>query len=251
MSQIKQKKQEESGPKVPAYIVTFSDMITLLLTFFVMLLSLAEVQDPELFNVSRDSFTMSLDTMGFGLLTGKMDGLKLRAEKVKYRISHPDEETEDRVIDFKKDNIQRIFEELKKSMRTMPSQIVSRQTDFTVTNITFSPESASLDNDAKTMLSRFVSDLRQGSSGDIKLYVLGLASDVRGEKNQMILSSRRARAAANHLESIIKLQTFNGSGSWPVYSWGAGDGGDWVNKNSPAFERSQILIAVLRSDEHI
>jgi len=41
---------EEGSPKVPAYIVTFSDMTTLLLTFFVMLLSLAKMQDPELFN---------------------------------------------------------------------------------------------------------------------------------------------------------------------------------------------------------
>jgi len=42
---------EDDKPKVPSYIVTFSDMVTLLLTFFVMLLSLAEVQDPELFNL--------------------------------------------------------------------------------------------------------------------------------------------------------------------------------------------------------
>jgi len=35
-------------------------MVTLLLTFFVMLLSLAEVQDPELFNKGRDSFWNSV-----------------------------------------------------------------------------------------------------------------------------------------------------------------------------------------------
>ncbi|MHC4291149.1 MAG: flagellar motor protein MotB, partial [Planctomycetota bacterium] len=35
---------EESKTPVPSYIVTYSDMITLLLTFFVMLLSLAETQ---------------------------------------------------------------------------------------------------------------------------------------------------------------------------------------------------------------
>ena len=46
---------EEEGTKVPGYIVTFSDMVTLLLTFFVMLLTLADVQDPELFDKGRDS----------------------------------------------------------------------------------------------------------------------------------------------------------------------------------------------------
>ena len=34
----------ESKMQVPSYIVTFSDMITLLLTFFVMLLSMADTQ---------------------------------------------------------------------------------------------------------------------------------------------------------------------------------------------------------------
>ena len=40
----------EEGSKVPAYIVTYSDMVTLLLTFFVMLMSLAQFQDPELYH---------------------------------------------------------------------------------------------------------------------------------------------------------------------------------------------------------
>ena len=35
---------EEPKTPVPSYIVTYSDMITLLLTFFVMLLSLAKTQ---------------------------------------------------------------------------------------------------------------------------------------------------------------------------------------------------------------
>ena len=45
----KRKSSEEGKLPVPAYIVTFSDMITLLLTFFVLLLSMASEQKEELF----------------------------------------------------------------------------------------------------------------------------------------------------------------------------------------------------------
>ncbi len=65
---------EESSAKVPAYIVTFSDMVTLLLTFFVMLLSLSQIQDPELFDKGRDSFVESMENFGIGMLSGKKMG---------------------------------------------------------------------------------------------------------------------------------------------------------------------------------
>ncbi len=68
---------KEGSPKVPAYIVTFSDMVTLLLTFFVMLLSLASVQDPELFNRGRGAFAQTIKDLGLGILYGKKQNLIL------------------------------------------------------------------------------------------------------------------------------------------------------------------------------
>ena len=62
--------EESAADEVPAYIVTFSDMVTLLLTFFVMLLSLATMQDPELLNKGRDSFVESLQALRSGHLHG-------------------------------------------------------------------------------------------------------------------------------------------------------------------------------------
>ena len=64
---------EDGDPKVPGYIVTFSDMVTLLLTFFVMLLSLSQIQDPELFDKGRDAFLESIRNIGLGVLFGKED----------------------------------------------------------------------------------------------------------------------------------------------------------------------------------
>ncbi len=68
------KQKQRSSPKVPAYIVTFSDMVTLLLTFFVMLLSLSTVQDPEMFNRTRDAFVEHINCFGLGMLIGKKMG---------------------------------------------------------------------------------------------------------------------------------------------------------------------------------
>ena len=70
---LRKKAVEGGGPKVPGYIVTYSDMVTLLLTFFVMLLSLSNVQDPELFNKGRDSFLESLRCIGLGILFGRRE----------------------------------------------------------------------------------------------------------------------------------------------------------------------------------
>jgi len=42
----RRKKQEDKAPGAPAWMVTYSDMVTLLLTFFVMLLAMATFEDP-------------------------------------------------------------------------------------------------------------------------------------------------------------------------------------------------------------
>ena len=73
--------------EVPAYIVTFSDMITLLLTFFVMLLSLADVQDPELFNKGRDSFVEAVDSYGLGVMSSSHLAGGFEDLKTRYQVS--------------------------------------------------------------------------------------------------------------------------------------------------------------------
>lgn len=262
---------EEKGAKVPAYIVTFSDMTTLLLTFFVMLLSLAEMQDPELFNKGRDAFWKSIRQQGLGVLSGGMEEPLFGYTKIKYFINEQDEQFKDRSIDAKEEDIRRIFKKLERSAESMPSRIVAKKTDFSVTNVQFSAGDASLNEEGKKFLVEFCSDLEGGNfamnrgggrqqgvgSEGIGLYVLGLAGDEADEKEQWILSARRAQAAAEFitdtLDSSGSQEAQRGSSGrkskWPVYWWGTGQGGDWVAEDSPISSQSQILIAVLRADE--
>jgi len=251
---LQRNKTEEEGPKVPGYIVTFSDMVTLLLTFFVMLLTLADVQDPELFDKGRDSFIESLRNVGLGALFGRQQMPQLGSIKNKYYIPNPDDAANSRSIDAKAGDLRRIFEELKKSMTTMTSGISADKTDFSVVSVHFSDGTAGLDDNAIRFLTEFCRDLQlsAGRKPGI-LYVLGLAPDEKTEKEQWLLSAKRAETVArflrNNLDSAPNLsnqELTSPMSKWSVYSWGAGPGGDWTGPDSLMSKRSQILIAVLK-----
>ena len=249
------KKSEEQGPKVPGYIVTFSDMVTLLLTFFVMLLSLADVQDPELFDKGRDSFIESIRYVGLGSLIGRQQKANLGSLKTIHYIPNPDQTSSKRTINAKAEELNRIFEELKQSMTITTSRITAERANFSVANIHFLPGRADLNKSATTFLTEFCRDLHLSTSGKPSmLYVLGLAPDETTEKEQWLLSARRAEAVAQFMRNnldlaadVQKQQGFPESPlSWSVHSWGAGSGGEWAGPDSFISERSQILIAVLR-----
>ncbi len=236
---------QEGRPKVPAYIVTFSDMVTLLLTFFVMLLSLSSVHDDEIFNVSRDAFVTHINTFGLGMLMGRKISPDLGKIKYKYYIADPDKTSSVRTIDGNEENVRRMFKKVAESMKAMPSEIVAQRTDFSVTNISFGPGRALLNEPAEKYLTQFALNLQQDAGRkSIKLYVLGLADDERTEKAQWILSARRAQVVADFLNDVLPSQL-----QCPVYSWGAGPGGYWVGRYSSGYKESQILIAVLRGND--
>ena len=130
-------------------------------------------------------------------------------------------------------------------MTIVRSKIAAEKNNFATTDIRFPPGDAALNEEAKKFLRKFCSDLQQdaGSLG-VKLYVLGLAGNEASEKQQWIVSAKRAQAVADFLQ-----QNMPAGARWPVYSWGAGPGGDWVEQDSPISRQSQILIAVLRAKD--
>jgi len=224
----------------------------------VMLLSLATVQDPELFGRGRDSFSWSIKNFGLGMLWGWKPRPDFGNVKIRFFISKPDKFFEDRSINIKEEKIRKLFNELRQSMKTMPSEVAATKTVFSVTNIRFPRGVSRLDVSAKRFLGGFCSNLQQDfGSRPIKLYVLGLADDQATEKDKWILSAKRAKVVADYLRGILYsgsgLQTqrsaFGGWSKWSVYWWGAGPGGDWVRQDSPISKQSQILIAVLRADD--
>ena len=249
---------EDGDPKVPGYIVTFSDMVTLLLTFFVMLLSLSQIQDPELFDKGRDAFLESIRNIGLGGLFGKEDIPRFGDIKNKYSISDPEEQTDPRTLDAKAEELRRILEELRQTSTIVPSDITAERTDFSIANVHFSPDNTDLNESARKFLRGFCFDLQQNvGRKPVELYVLGLASDAKSDKDKWLLSARRARTVADFLRNTLSAagaeqlrhDVAGGQAKWSVYSWGAGPGGDWVGRDSPISKHSQILLAVLRASD--
>ncbi len=246
--------RKDQKPQVPAYIVTFSDMVTLLLTFFVLLMTLAEIQDPELFNRGRDSFWESIRLCGLGALLGGRITTDLGATQTKYPTSEP-EVSEDRTLDEYRKKLRQAFERLTQSAVTLPSQIVAQRLDFRLTDIRFAPGRAALDEDANQSLAQFCIDLQQNLDAEhCSLYVLGLAGDERTEMQQWTLSAKRAQAVATSLRQRLNRDEPNktadrfgaAAASWQIFWWGAGPGGNWAGQDCPDPGQSQILIAVLK-----
>lgn len=238
----KKKKKEEGGPKAPAYIVTFSDMVTLLLTFFVMLLTLANEQDPELVNYGRASFVDAIDTLGLGHLKGFKQKTEFGNVQPKYSIEKKDKNPKQPVTDVDKMEIRKRFEKVKDNFKTLPSLIISNNTTFSLAEIYFEQGSSELDEEDLSFIEEFCSNLKSGLAEDVKgLYVLGVANDVFMASRQMTVSAERAGNVAQAIKRELGADS-----KLRIYSWGAGDGGQWVSENSMLSERSQILIGIMR-----
>lgn len=243
---LRPKRKQDASPGAPAYIVTFSDMVTLLLTFFVMLLSMADMQDPELFNESRDAFVDHINCYGLGMLSGKRMSPELQQPKDRHFIDSPDESPDLRTLDSEEEKIRRLFKKVAQNAETMPSKLTSRKMDFRVTNVFFTAGRAELNNSSRDSLNAFLNNLQnEVRSGEVMLYVLGLASDGRSAKDQWTLSAQRAQVVADYLTDNLYDDY-----QCPIYAWGGGPGGQWVGEDSPAHKDSHILIAILRAEEH-
>ena len=244
----------EESYQVPIWVITFSDMTTNLLTFFVLLLSMGHMRDETLFDRGQALTYLESVKRGFGL----KDKFDFGNVKIKHYVSDGNDLHEGRTIDATEEDIRRIFKKLNQRLKETSSLIVAPDPSFLVTGIHFEQGQATLNEQAQTFLRRFATQVQESadSQRDI-LYVLGLAYDGLTEQEQWVLSAKRAQAVADFLRDTLSAaggvqmrHSLTGDESkWSIYSWGAGPGGDWVGRDSPISKQSQILIAVLRASD--
>lgn len=239
------RKPEEAKKGAPSYIVTFSDMITLLLTFFVLLLSMSDSQDESLYRDGRSAFMRSIAGFGMpGIIFSQNDGSQFDHPKVKYKVNKGEDEAEDRSIDAEIEMKRRVILELEDLMVISPSQIKATSKEFVSTNISFPQGQWQLDNPAKQFIKKYSRQVQESFySQALSFYVLGLATSESSDTEQWSVSARRAQSVANHLRGTF------GDKNWPVYSWGAGSGGEWSSDIGQMNKDSQIMIVMLINDK--
>jgi len=250
---IARPKEEKQG--VPGYIVTFSDMVTLLLTFFVLLLTQTQAQDQELFNKGRDSFFESIRLCGLGSLLGSKITRDVGSPATRHLTTDP-ETAQDRTIDAYREQLRRIFDRVSQSATTLPSQIEAHRLRFSIMDVRYAPGEVALNEPARRSLAEFCTNVQQTLNPlQHSLYVLGLAGDEGAEMRQWVLSAKRAEAAASF---VLEQLRQSGPGAtaidegaalsrWQVFWWGAGPGGNWAGQDCPSPGESQLLIAVLKT----
>ena len=229
-------------PGVPAYIVTFSDMVTLLLTFFVLLLSMAGTRDVSIYKSAQNAFKSEMDCFGVrGFMSSKYDVPKLEHSKVKYRSKEGNEVSE-RSVDSQAELLRRIVLDLEKTMKITPSQITCHSKEFNVTDIRFNRGQWDLDTSAKEYLAKYSLSLQESFTGQNPptIYVVGLAGKEWTEKERWIVSARRAQSVADFLRRNLPENP-----KWRLYCWGAGEGGQWSDNTGPMNKDAEIMISVL------
>ncbi|OHB62450.1 MAG: hypothetical protein A2Y76_06940 [Planctomycetes bacterium RBG_13_60_9] len=242
-------KPGDEAPAVPAWITTFTDMTTNLLTFFVLLLSLGQIRDDTLFDEGQriSFFFLESVRVGFGIKRAT----DYEYAKVKHYIKEPDK-PEGTTRDARQEQTRRLFNTLRRSMQTKPSQIVADQIDFSVAEVGFAPGQATLNETDRQNAVQFCRNLHQTvDSANVVLYVVGLTGEEATEAQQWTLSAQRAQAVAEVLQQTLSTLTSARAGSgrpWPVLWWGAGPGDNWAGQDRPTSGQSQVLIAVLKTN---
>lgn len=248
----KRKTSEEAAPAVPLWIITFSDMTTNLLTFFVLLLSMGHIRDDTLFDDGQRVSLLFLESVKAGF--GFRDISSLEHPIVKYSVDEP-EQPQGITRDAREEQTRRLFDNLRRSMQTMPSQLKGNRVEFLVANVHFAPGQAVLDEAGKQWLSRFCLNVRESlDPSAAMLYVVGVVDKGASASEPRLLAARRSQAVATFVRQALAastsapgVSTSAGGSPWKVFWWGAGPGAKWGGQDALSPEQSQILIAAIKT----
>lgn len=218
----KNKPTEEPKEGVPGWIISFTDMVTLLLAFFVLLMAFAHEQSPELFFEGQSSFKKAIRGKGIPRWLYGIKTMRKRSFLIKRHPAEPDnkkpKEKHD-VIDAEEGQIQRSFQELKSNTENTSSKLSLKTIRVIATPIRFSSNSTKLNGKAKSYLNSLALTLRDNlPPGSTAVYIIGLAPRALSSQKCWVTSALRASAIENYLRSRLRgIKT-----KWLLHAWGGG-----------------------------
>jgi flagellar motor protein MotB len=242
---------EEKGEQAPLWIISFADMISLLMAFFIMLLTMASgksgklCSEGERFDRTLLGFRHTIASCGLpGLLGNPENSLDFSHPKTTYNVAGSEPNSTTRLLDAEKERIQRIFDELDKMSKTMPSQMQGKRPQFSITPITFDPRQAVLNEPARQYLTNFITDLQEARSiSGLAIYVVGLTPDTTNTRQQWLLAAQRAQAAAQFIKAALPKDA-----KVSVCSWGCKKIDELAGLTAGTSQQTSILIGTLQTD---
>ncbi len=245
-------KSEPEPCSVPSWVVSFGDMITNLLACFVMMQAFATTQDKTLFNAGMGSYRRAVSQYGLpDYLFGKEDKVEFDYRKIKYPTPNDDRDdnTDDaRIIDRQEDQIRRAFAKMNEAMETSGNEVGRKLLGLRRLDVKYRPGEAEVDASGREALSRLTAQLRQGlARRKVKICVIGVVSRFGTQKQQWVLSAKRARWVERHIRT--ELASYVRQGRLELVSWGAGEGRRWCRKAGLDKPADCVILATIGNGE--
>ena len=191
----------------PAYIVSFSDMMTLLLAFFILLQVFANHQDPELFYQGKGSFMRAIEGFGVpGILLGKERRTAFSSKRPSYIVESAEQGREsDRIVDAEAERISDMLNQIQERFQVDPVVASPKKPLVLATAIRFARDKADLSSGDRDYLRALWKDLVAfAGSHRVEVAVRGFAQDVRRPDRRWAVAAARAAIVEKALRDMAR-----------------------------------------------
>jgi len=235
----------DGGEKVPLWIISFADMITLLLAFFVMLQSLSTERDLAYGGrEASESFRRAIQGLGIpDLLLGQQvaEFDQLRPTHFAEADPAPDQADHRRVLGD--EAIRATFAAVEKAMAVRSTRLTEVTISKKIVSGAFAPGSAELTREGREAIESYVRAARDARwDRPTRVYVIGVVSETLPPPRAWELAARRAAAAQRVLEPLTS--ELERQGRWLVCSHGNLEVERWREAYGADVEKAHLLLAV-------
>jgi outer membrane protein OmpA-like peptidoglycan-associated protein len=241
--------EEKKG--APTWIVSFSDMITLLLSFFILLQSCATTRSEELFLIGKGSFVAAINGLGLpSWLLGKRELPKLNHARSFFTPEKKDEDEEIRndVLDAEDEKIRSTFKRMQRQMNSEASDMMLQRIDMKGFRLTFANK-GELSAGDQEQLTAFVKRVRAAvTRRRVSVYVIGFTADGGSHRRNLTTAAERAGVVEQFLRRQFAPEMRRQD--WDVFSWGAGEGRRWAQSMGIDVHETSVAVAIMGVRDH-